>query len=221
MTAVAHHGNALQYASAPSEHCTDNELNTVQLDAQHGQRRPHRRNARQRKLHFAAAPFQRGRYTMHKMDEMVSGPVRARGSWGSVKAAEHLRGQVSEKSREQMSKGCRRVRPWPAHHVRMFAETDVRMFAEADLGPVRARGSPRPSGRTSSLYRRFFLNAQINDGCPICLKGIAHLYVTLGCDYREHLTPTPRRARQDGPPQRSLPATFHNAIFRTAYLSSS
>ena len=87
MTAVAHHGFALQYASAPSEHCTDNELNTVQLDAQHGQRRPHRRNARQRKLHFAAAPFQRGRYTMHKMDEMVSGPVRARGSWGSVKAA--------------------------------------------------------------------------------------------------------------------------------------
>ena len=143
-------------------------------------------------------PSSVGEYTMHKMDEMVSGPVRARGSWGSVKkAAKHLRGQVSEKSREQMSKGCRRVRPWPAHHVRMFAETDVRMFAEADLGPVRARGSPRPSG------------------------DIAHPYVTLGCDYREHLIPTQRRARQDGPPQRNLPPTFHNAIFRTAYLSSS
>ena len=72
-----------------------------------------------------------------------------------------------------------------------------------------------------AVRRDLFLNAQINDGCPICLKGIAHLYVTLGCDYREHLTPTQRRARQDGPPQRNLPATFHNAIFRTAYLSSS
>ena len=220
MTAVAHHGNALQYASAPSEHCTDNELNTVQLDAQHGQRRPHRRNARQRKLHFAAAPFQRGRYTMHKMDEMVSGPVRARGSWGSVKAAKHLRGQVTDvrrNLRKQMSKGCRRVRPWPAHHVRMFAETDVRMFAEADLGPVRARGSPRPRRAFTFVFfriHRVTMSARV-------FGGDRSPYVTLGCDYREHLIPTQRRARQDGPPQRNLPATFHNAIFRTAYLSSS
>ena len=127
------------------------------------------------------------------------GPVRARGSprpsgdaetFWSLGKCNKLHEILAEADRCPKTSGsrCPKVAAVFGHgrHTTWF-----------NPGPVRARGSPRPSG------------------------DIAHPYVTLRCDYREHLTPTQRRARQDDPPQRSLPphsggrgrTALHNATF--------
>ena len=153
---------------------------------------------------------------MHKMDEMVAWPSPRARFLGECKGCQILAGADR----------------WP----KTLAEADVQR-----LPPCSAMAStPRPnvcgnrcpnacgsrswSGPRARFAETFWRHRSPLRHTRLRLPRTSHPHTAAGAAGRPSTTqpsPTQRRARQDGPPQRNLPPTFHNAIFRTVYLSSS